>query len=145
MVVTRAKKRRRFRGHRTQHGAHRKWRGGGNRGGRGLAGGHKHKWSFVVKYDKDRFGKHGFTRHGVGIGKGESINLAGIERMLPYFMEEKFAEKEGSATKVDLTKAGYDKVLGSGKLTKALIVHAKAFSKQAEAKLQEAGGKAVKV
>lgn len=145
MTTSKTKKRRKFRGHRTYHGAHRKWRGGGSRGGRGLAGGHKHKWSFVVKYDKTRFGKHGFKRHAGAERAVRSINLEKIQSMMDYFVEKKFAEKEGSAMKVDLQKAGYDKVLGSGKLTKPLIVQAKTFSKQAEKKLEEAGGKAVKI
>lgn len=144
MVVTREKKRRRFRGHRTEHGAHRKWRGGGNRGGRGLAGGHKHKWSYVVKYDKTRFGSHGFTRHYTG-AKATSITLSQIDSMIDNFVQMKFAEKQGSSIRVDLTKAGYDKVLGNGSIKSPLEIHAKMFSKQAEAKIQEAGGKAVKV
>lgn len=145
MTTTKVKKRRKFRGHRTQHGAHRKWRGGGSRGGRGLAGGHKHKWSFVVKYDKTRFGKHGFKRPAKLVSHVKSINLQQIEKMMDNFVKKKFAEKEGSAMKVDLQKAGYEKVLGSGKVTTPMIVQAKSFSKLAEKKLEEAGGKAVKV
>lgn len=145
MVVTKTKKRRKFRGHRTQHGAHRKWRGGGSRGGRGQAGGHKHKWSFVVKYDKTRFGKHGFKRHGTGTEKPRTISLGQIRGMMDYFVERKFAQSEGGSVKLDLQKAGYDKVLGSGKIGQAVVVHARMFSKQAEKKLEEAGGKAVKV
>lgn len=144
MVVTKSRKHRRFRGHRTHHGAHRKWRGGGSRGGRGAAGGHKHKWSFVIKYDKTRFGKHGFKKHGANESEVRAINLATIQAMMDYFVEKKFAEKEGNSMKVDLLKAGYEKVLGGGKLEMPLVVHAKFFSKQAERKLEEAGGKAVK-
>lgn len=145
MTTTKQGKHRRFRGHRTYHGAHRKWRGGGSRGGRGRAGGHKHKWSYTMKYDRDRYGKHGFSRPPSTIKHVRSINLDTIEEMMGRFVEMKFAEKEGSAMKVDLQKAGYDKVLGSGKVTKPLIVQAKTFSKLAEKKLSEAGGKAVKI
>lgn len=145
MTTTKQGKHKRFRGHRTYHGAHRKWRGGGSRGGRGAAGMHKHKWSLTVKYDKDRFGKRGFSRPPSTIRDVRSINLSTIEEMMNHFLEKKFAEKEGSAMKVDLHKAGYDKVLGSGKVTKPLIVQAKTFSKLAEKKLSEAGGKAVKI
>jgi len=145
MTTSKVKKRRKFRGHRTQHGAHRKWRGGGSRGGRGLAGGHKHKWSFVIKYDKTRFGKHGFKRHAGAERASRTISLGKIVSMMDYFVEKKFAEKEGAAMKVDLIKAGYGKVLGGGKVTKPLIVHAWTFTKSAERKLEEAGGKAVRV
>lgn len=142
MVVSAGKKHRKFRGRRTYHGAHRNWRGGGNRGGRGNAGGHKHKWSYVVKYDKDRYGKHGFLKPKSG---ARSINLSEIQNMLDYFVEKKFAANEGGVTKVDLAKAGYQKVLGNGKVKQALEVQAAMFSKQAEKKLTESGGKAVKI
>lgn len=145
MTVRKTQKHRKFRGHRTYHGAHRKWRGGGSRGGRGLAGGHKHKWSYVVKYDKKRFGKHGFKRPASAVTKIRSINLGQIESKMDYFLEKKFAEKEASAIKIDLQKAGYEKVLGGGKIKTPMVVHAKIFSKGAEKKLEEAGGKAVKI
>lgn len=145
MTVRKDQKHRRFRGHRTHHGAHRKWRGGGSRGGRGKAGGHKHKWSYVVKYDKTRFGKEGFKRPPSAISKSRAINLGEINRMMDYFLEKKFAEKEGTSIKINLAKAGYDKVLSGGKINKSIVVHARSFSKQAIKKLEEAGGKAVKI
>jgi large subunit ribosomal protein L15 len=142
MVVNRTKKRRKFRGHRTHHGAHRKWRGGGSRGGRGAAGGHKHKWSFIVKYDKSHFGKHGFKRHGPD---KKSIALDHIQAMIDHFIEMNFAEKQGGMIKINLVKAGYEKVLGNGEIRIPMEIHAKGFSKRAEEKIKEAGGKAVKI
>ena len=142
MVVTRQKKHRRNRGERTYHGAHRNWRGGGNRGGRGQAGGHKHKWSYVVKYDKDRYGQHGFLKPSAEVN---TISLSVLQEMLDYFVEKKFATKEGSVVKVDLAKAGYQKVLGNGKVKSAMEVQAAMFSKSAEKKITESGGKAVKI
>jgi len=60
---TRHRKSRKRRGSRTcgwgQIGQHRK---SGSRGGHGHAGMHKHKWTWVLKYDPDYFGKHGFYR-----------------------------------------------------------------------------------
>ncbi len=145
MTVRKKQKHRKFRGHRTYHGAHRKWRGGGSRGGRGAAGMHKHKWSYTVKYEPEHFGKFGFKRPPSVVKKIRAINLEQIESMIDYFVEKKFAEKEGNAMKIDLQKAGYEKVLGSGKVFRPMIIHAKEFSKRAEKKLEEAGGKAVKV
>ena len=55
----------------------------------------------------------------------------------------KFAEtaKDGKATVIDVTKAGYTKVLGTGPLPKIpLIVKARMFSKTAEKRIKEAGG-----
>ncbi len=60
------KKVKKYRGSRTcGGGSHKKRRGAGNRGGRGNAGVHKHKYIKFVKLAKlglYQFGKHGFTR-----------------------------------------------------------------------------------
>jgi large subunit ribosomal protein L15 len=40
---------------------------------------------------------------------------------------------------------GYEKVLGEGKISKPLTIEAKFFSRQALKKIEEAGGKAVKI
>lgn len=134
MVVRKRKKHERFRGGRTYHGSHKKWRGGGSRGGRGDAGLLKHKWSYIVKYDPEHFGRHGFKRPD-SIKKIKAINLDKIE---------KIARKENK-NEIDILKFGYQKVLGSGKLKQPLVVKAKKFSKSAAKKLEESGGKAVVV
>ncbi len=143
MVVRIRKKRRR--GERTYHGSHKKWRGGGSRGGRGEAGKHKHKWSYVVKYEPEHFGKHGFKRPQGVVKDVRIINIGGLNRMLENLLQKNLAAKEGSSIKVNLQKIGYDKLLGSGMLNKSLIVESKYFSKPAIKKLEEAGGKAVTV
>ena len=143
MVVRKKGKRRR--GERTYHGSHKKWRGGGSRGGRGQAGGHKHKYSYIVKYEPEHFGKRGFKRPAAVLGKLKAINLDDLNRLLPQLLEQKAAEKVEDKIKVNLPKIGYEKILGSGKISLPLIVEAKAFSKQAIKKIEDAGGKAVKV
>jgi large subunit ribosomal protein L15 len=60
-------------------------------------------------------------------------------------LSQKLAEKEGQAVKIDLGKIGYDKVLGTGKITIPMILQAKSFSKSAVKKIEQAGGKAVVV
>jgi large subunit ribosomal protein L15 len=137
MVVRREKKRRR--GERTYHGSHKKWRGGGSRGGRGEAGMHKHKWSYTVKYEPEHFGKEGFARP----KKVKTINLSELEKILPKLMEKKLVEKEGEMIKINLKKIGYNKLLGAGSVSKPLIVEAEAFSQSAIKKLEAAGGKAI--
>jgi large subunit ribosomal protein L15 len=137
MVVRREKKRRR--GERTYHGSHKKWRGGGSRGGRGEAGMHKHKWSYAVKYEPEHFGKEGFARP----KKVKTINLSELEKILPKLMEKKLVEKEGEMIKINLKKIGYNKLLGAGSVSKPLIVEAEAFSQSAIKKLEAAGGKAI--
>lgn len=138
MVVRKPKKQRR--GERTYHGSHKKWRGGGSRGGRGLAGLHKHKWSYTTKYCPEHFGKLGIKAKPKKI---RAINLKDLDQSVEKLLEQKLAEKEGNKIKIDLKKIGYDKLLGSGKVTKALIVEAKYFSKNAIKKLEEADGKAI--
>jgi len=142
MTVHIRERHRKFRGRRTYHGSHKKWRGGGSRGGRGAAGMHKHKWSYTVKYDKEHFGKITNKSHKEKIS---IVDLDYLNSKAETFLKEKIAEKEGDAIKINVAKLGYGKVLGSGKLTMPLIVEAKAFSKSAEEKLAKAGGKAVKV
>ncbi|MEM5801960.1 MAG: uL15m family ribosomal protein [Candidatus Aenigmatarchaeota archaeon] len=135
MVVKRHSKRKWRRGHRTYHGSHKKWRGGGSRGGRGKAGMHKHKWSYTVKYEPEHFGKEGFKKPKEVSKKAAIINLEEIDKL---------AEKE-KLKEIDLSQLGYEKVLGKGKLTQALTIKAKYFSKSAIKKIEQAGGRAVKV
>lgn len=132
MVVRRRKKHRRFRGRRTYHGSHKKWRGGGSRGGRGKAGLHKHKWSYTVKYEPEHFGKKGFRSLRK---KGRGINLCELERM---------AKKSGENV-IDVVKLGYEKVLGFGKITVPVKVMAKKFTRKAREKIENAGGEVVVV
>jgi len=139
MVVRKQKKQRR--GERTYHGSHKKWRGGGSRGGRGQAGLHKYKWSYTTKYDPDHFGKSGIKS--LKLKKINAINLRDLDQMIEKLLKQKLVEQEGNKIKIDLEKIGYDKLLGSGQVTKALIVEAKYFSKNAIKKLEEADGKAI--
>jgi large subunit ribosomal protein L15 len=41
---------------------------------------------------------------------------------------------------INLTDLGYTKLLGTGKITKALTIHVPAYSKSAAEKVKEAGG-----
>lgn len=132
-MVVGEKKHRRFRGRRTYHGCHRKARGAGSRGGRGQAGLHKHKWSYVVKYEPDHFGKKGFKRPPEVMEEIRAVNLRELDRIA----------KEKNLSKINVLEFGYKKVLGKGRLSKPLEVSAKFFSKNAIKKLEEAGGKAI--
>ena len=137
--MRRRKKHRRFRGRRTYHGSHKKWRGGGSRGGRGRAGMHKHKWSYTVKYEPDHFGKRGFATRKVG---KKTINLGELWSIIEA-NREKF-EKDGML-RVNLVELGYDKLLGRGSVPEAMIVEAREVSKKAREKIESVGGQVVKV
>jgi len=144
MVVRRERKVRRFRGFRSYgFGSHKKHRGAGSRGGRGQAGLHKHKWSYTVKYDKYHFGKYGFKRPPEVVKIINAVNVSDIEKRIGRLLKEKIAVEEGNKIRIDVSKMGCDKVLGSGKINLPLIVEAKYFAKSAIKKIEDAGGKAV--
>ncbi|MBI5872481.1 50S ribosomal protein L15 [archaeon] len=146
MTTRRVKKVRKFRGHRTYGtGSHKKAKGAGNRGGRGEAGYHKHKWSYVLKYEPDHFGKEGFKRPTAVLKNIKAINLKDLDKKVEQLLKENVAEKEGDKIKINVLKLGYQKVLGAGELTQPLIIESKMFSRSAIKKLEEAGGKAIKI
>lgn len=144
MVVRKRKKIERKRGHRTAgYGGQKKHRGGGSKGGRGMAGLHKHKFIYMKKYMPDHFGKRGFKRHFVS--KPKTINLDVLDSMIEKLINEKKIKEEKGVVKINISELGYDKLLGNGEVKHKIIVEAKAFSKQAIKKLEESGGKAITV
>lgn len=122
-------------------GQHRK---AGKRGGRGVAGRKKHGKSYILRYMPDYFGKHGFKRPLCLIRKPRTINLKQLDQAIDKLLEEKAAEKKEKQIFVNLTKLGYDKLLGNGMLTRGpLVVTISKFSKTASKKVEAAGGKIV--
>ncbi|MBI3413092.1 MAG: uL15 family ribosomal protein [Candidatus Aenigmarchaeota archaeon] len=110
------------------HGNKKKWRGGGSRGGRGEAGKYHHKKTWAMRWGKVNE-KKGFTS--IGRKEKKVINVGDIEDI---------AKQNYS---VNLVELGYDKVLGSGNITKAIKVEAGEFSKTAKEKIEKAGGQAI--
>jgi len=141
-MIRKRKKITKMRGSRTVGGgSSKKRRGAGHRGGRGQAGGHKHHWTWIVKYDPEHFGKRGFKRPKKLIKDQKAINLGEIQEKLPKLIEEGIAKKEKNITILDLTSIGCEKVLSQGKVTEPLHIKAREFSAKAEEKIKEAGGK----
>jgi large subunit ribosomal protein L15 len=146
MTTRKDKKVKRFRGSKTHgYGSMKKNRGAGNRGGRGLAGSGKragHKIHAIIKkYGTNYLGKYGFASGEKKVIKG--INLKDIEIKLNSIMDKGFAKKEGDKISVDLTKLGYDKLLGSGNVTTKFKVIVRSFSKKAKEKIEKIGGEIV--
>lgn len=131
---------RKFRGSRTHGRGKKHGRGYGDRGGRGNAGLHKHKFVWMLKYDPDHFGAHGFVRHHHGLGETLSINVSDIEAQLDALVEKGFAAPAGNGYEVDLGKAGIRKLLGGGKATRPLRISVGVATEAAKAKVQAAGG-----
>ena len=110
-------------------GAMKKHRGKGNKGGAGMAGSGKRgdakkpaNWN-----DKKYFGKYGFKRK-----KKEQITIS-IARIEQKYITE--AEKG-----LDLTKFGFNKLLGQGTPTKKYNITIAKASKKAIEKIKKAGG-----
>lgn len=128
-----------FRGSRTHGRGIKAGRGKGKRGGTGNAGYHKHKYMSVLKYMPDYFGRHGFKRHPAREAR-RVINLSDIELNLERYLQEKVARKEGNMIELNLTALGYDKLLGSGSVSRALRIHVAEASENAVSKVKETGG-----
>ncbi len=133
-----------FRGSRTHGRGKKAGRGAGLRGGRGNAGGHKHKWISIVKYCPDYFGHHGFKRPQSVVEAKVTVNLSQVEQSLPALSKEGFAVQKDGKWTVDLTGMGVDKLLGSGRIKTPLDVKVPEASAGAEEKLKAAGGSLMK-
>ena len=103
-------------------------RGAGLRGGRGNAGLLKHRYVYMLKNMPDHFGRSGFKRHQSITKRDKTINVGQLE--------EKFAGKKD----IDLTKEGFDKLLGGGKINSSLKIRVKAASQKAIDKIAEQNG-----
>lgn len=139
MVVRKEKKSRKMRGSRTMGwGIKGQHRDRGSQGSRQV-GMHKHKWSWTVKYGKDWYGKHGFINP--TSKKVSSISLRTLEELIQKGIV-RVEEKDGKKV-VDLTKYGYDKLLGSGTLTMPLNIIVAKATENAKEKVIKIGGQVI--
>ncbi|HIP89169.1 MAG TPA: 50S ribosomal protein L15 [Thermococcus paralvinellae] len=145
-MIRRRKKVRKLRGSHTHGwGCKKKHRGGGHKGGRGMAGTgkrNKTKWTWTIKYMPDHLGKRGFSRPKAVQREVVAVNLKFIDEHLDELMQMGIAYEENGKIIVDTTQFA-DKVLGTGKLTKPLVIKAYAFSPKAQEKIKAAGGEAI--
>lgn len=136
-------KTKKFRGSRTcGGGTHKNRRGGGNRGGRGNAGGCKHHFVRAMQRDLS-FGKHGFKRPLSTVKDVTIVNAGEIDEAIEQLVTDGFAEKKGDVFHIDLANIGIRKVLGGGKVTRPLSIIANEFSSTAKQKIQDAKGNAI--
>ncbi len=128
-------------------GSSKKGRGAGNRGGRGRAGlGKKAKHHKVQAVKKGgHLGEKGFKRPQKTVKETNTINLRDIDQQIDTFVEEGYAEKTDDGYVFDAESAGFDKVLGTGRLTHTIDIKAESFSASAEQKITDAGGSAITV
>lgn len=100
-------------------------------------GRHKALWSYIIKYEPDYYGSKGFTSPKSLKQEVNVINVGALE-----LVTEKFPVEEGKEKSVlDLESLGYTKLLGTGKITKPLVVKVASCSKTAAEKIKKAGGR----
>ena len=118
------------------HGARKKWKGKGHRGGSGMAGTGKradHKKTLInTKYGNSYFGKQGITSRGTEKTRLLKINVGDIERNYDSLLK-----KYGKNGVVDISN---HKVLGNGEITKKISLKVLAVSKSANEKIEKVGG-----
>lgn len=118
------------------HGSSKKNRGAGNRGGRGKAGrGKKGSQKKMEKGGVHQLGERGFTPHGSREQNG--INLRDIDQRIEDFVEEGVAEETDDGYVFYSSEAGYEKVLGGGRISDNIEVRAEKFSDSAKRKLED--------
>ena len=136
------KRNEKFRGLKTHGHGTKARRGAGKRGGRGMAGNHKHRYLHVIKYyGKDYFGRHGFKRPQSTVKADITVNLSTIRENIDLMVRNGSAKKKGDGYDIDIEKMGWTKLLGGGSIGD-LKFHLLVPSASARAveKVQEAGG-----
>jgi len=130
-MSTRKRKTRKMRGKRWHgYGGKKKHRGGGSKGGKGFGGSHKHKYSYITRYEPDHYGYKGF--HSLK-KKDVAINLDQVQKLA-----EQSKKKE-----IDLTALGYTKLLSRGELKEPLTIKIKKSSAAAKEKVEKISGKLI--
>lgn len=124
-------------------GSKKKRRGAGSRGGRGKAGSGKHKKFQSIKSDyRVTREKKGFSRPSKDV---DTINLKQLDLLVDELVENDEVEEKDGKPVVNLDELGYDKLLGSGKLTRSILVESKKFTEKSKAKIEESGGEAIEI
>jgi len=117
------------------HGARKKWKKSGHKGGVGMAGsgkrGDQKKTLIINKYGNKYFGKQGFTSRGTESKKVKRINLRDIEN---NYSKWKKYEKDGWLDLRDY------KLLGEGELDRVIKIRVLDASSKAREGVEKAGG-----
>ena len=122
-------------------GKHRK-----HSGGRGNAGGLTHNRTAMDRYHPGYFGKKGIRVFNLQRNHDHSptINIDKVWTLLTDNSRKLYAANKDRVPVIDVTKAGFFKVLGKGFLpSQPVVVKAKFFSKIAERKIKAVGGACV--
>ena len=131
---------RKMRGSRTHGRGKKAGRGAGLIGGHGQAGLGKTGKIFMLRYDREHFGRHGFKRPQCVVEANTTINVSELEENIDRFVSMGFAAKEGDIYNINLTDAGIDKLLGNGKIGISVKVVVSQVSAKAREKIEASGG-----
>ena len=113
-------------------------RGKGKKGGSGMAGLHKHKWVWTIINDPLHFGGKGFTSHHPS-NPDTPITLNELNNEFPRLVARGYAKESKNGYEVDLTSAGYTKLLGSGLFNKKCVIKVEKATEKAISKLSTFG------
>merc|ERR1711915_49323 len=123
-------------------GKHRK-----HSGGQGKAGLWDHKRTSQTKYHPGLYGKLGIRRYNDHSGHhySNAINLEQLAKFVPENVRSQTIAEGAPVPKINLTNAGYTKVLSQGSvgLKMPLIVICESFSKSAQRQIEKMGGVAL--
>lgn len=131
-----------LRGSREHGRGMKKGRGAGLRGGKGQAG-WKHKKLHFLLYDQDRIRgarNIGFTRHAQDTDPDLSITLQHVDESAEHWAKDGKAARADNGFTIDLSALGFDKLLGTGQVTRKLALTVPRASASAITKVQAAGG-----
>ena len=110
-------------------------RASGHKGGLGITGMKKHHRSTMIKEDPDHYG-HDIPKTPCPNIIKKWTSLRDLDDLFA-----KMGSQEGEGKKIiDLHSAGYQKLLGGGKVTRAYTVKVRQFTASAQEKLTAAGG-----
>ena len=115
-------------------------------GGRGNAGGLTHNRTAMDRYHPGYFGKKGIRTFALQRNRlfAPTINIDKVWSLVTENSRQAFSNNKDRIPVIDVTKAGFFKVLGKGFLpTQPVVVKAKFFSKIAERKIKAVGGACV--
>jgi large subunit ribosomal protein L27Ae len=115
-------------------------------GGRGNAGGLTYNRTAMDRYHPGYFGKKGIRVFNLQRNRLHfpSINIDKVWTLITDESKKLHADSKDRVPVIDVTKAGYFKVLGKGFLPiQPVVIKAKFFSKIAERKIRAVGGACV--
>ena len=111
-----------------------------------MAGGLTHHRTLMDRFHPGYFGKKGMRFFHLKRNKlfKPSINIDKIWSLVSETTRTQYADNKDKVPVIDISKAGYFKVLGKGRLpNQPVVVRAKYFSKTAERRIIAVGGACV--